>query len=296
MENPFGRLITALVTPFTASGEVDYPQVRKLARAVLSSGSDAVSVTGTTGESASLTFQEKVQLFKEVRSVTERGQFVPAPGSEFTRESVELAKEAYRASADGLLLVVPYYNKPTQEGLYLHFKAIVEATPLPCLLYNVPGRTVVNLSSETTIRLSQFPNIVGIKESSGNFDQVSRIVSGCRSGFVVYAGNDNETLPMMAVGGYGIFSALSNLIGVQIKTMMNAFLDGRQGEAAKIHHRIVSLNTALYSTTHPIPLKYALNKVGFRVGPPRLPLTEIDAQSAKIVDQELGKHAIDLPV
>jgi 4-hydroxy-tetrahydrodipicolinate synthase len=191
---------------------------------------------------------------------------------------------------------VPYYNKPPQEGLYQHFRAIARAINLPIVLYNVPSRTVTNMLPETTIRLSEIDNIVGVKEASGNFEAVAKILEETAPGFRVWSGDDSATLPILALGGYGVVSVASHLIGRQIQTMIQQFLDGRHEEAAEIHRRTLPLVQAMFVTTNPIPLKYALNRVGFSVGSPRLPLVEPDARSAEVIDSALGRATIDLPV
>ena len=199
-----GRLLTAMVTPFDDQGRVDYDQAKHLATALLDSGSDGVVVSGTTGESPTLTTEEKLRLFAEVKaSIGDRGTVIAGTGTYNTAESIELSKEAEQEGADGLLLVVPYYNKPPQEGLYQHFKAIARSVHLPCIVYNVTSRTSLNMSHETTIRLSHIDNIAGVKEAGGDMDQVARIIDGARDGFLVWSGNDNETFPIMAMGGYG---------------------------------------------------------------------------------------------
>ena len=235
-----GRLLTAMVTPFDEKGEVDYGQATKLALALLDSGSSGVLVVGTTGESPTLVREEEFRLFREIKAaVGERGAVIAGTGSNSTAEAMEATKEAERIGVDGCLLVVPYYNKPTQEGLYQHFKTIAENTSLPCILYNVPSRTVINMSAETVIRLSQIDNIIGIKEASGNLEQIARIINDTRDDFLVWSGNDSDTFPIMALGGYGIISVISHLVGKQIKQMIDNFLSGKIEEAAAIHHRLL---------------------------------------------------------
>lgn len=291
-----GRLLTAMATPFDERGEVDYGQAKKLALALLNSGSDGLVVCATTGESPTLSKEEKLRLIAEVKSaVGSRGSLVAATGSYATRESCELSREAERLGVDACLLVVPYYNKPTQDGLYQHFKAIAASTHLPCILYNVPPRTVTNLSSETVIKLSQIENIVGIKEASANLEQISRIIEGAGPNFLVYSGNDSDTFPMMALGGYGVVSVASHLVGKQIAEMIELAAAGRMEPAAAIHHRLLPLVNALFVVSNPIPLKYALNRLGFCVGKPRLPLTEPDEKSAALIDSTLKNYHIDLP-
>jgi 4-hydroxy-tetrahydrodipicolinate synthase len=292
-----GRLLTAMVTPFDGQGKVDYEQAKKLALSLLDSGSDGLVVSGTTGESPTLSREEKSRLFAEIKSaVGGRGAVVAGTGNYDTRESQELTREAERIGVDACLLVVPYYNKPTQQGLWEHFKAIAQSTGLPCVIYNVPSRTVTNLTADTLIKLSQIDNIVGVKEASGNFGQISEIIEGTRQDFLVYSGNDSDTLPILALGGYGVISIASHLVGIQIKDMIKRSLDGRFEEAAKIHRHLLTLVNALFIVSNPVPVKWALNYIGFRVGKPRLPLTEPDEKSADLIKATLKNYKIDLPI
>jgi len=293
----FGRLLTALVTPFDVAGRVDYSQARKLAKALLDSGSDGFVVSGTTGECSTLNREEKLRLFAEVKEVVgNQGAVIAGTGNYNTAESLELTREAEKAGVDGCLLVVPYYNRPTQEGLFQHFETIAQGTSLPCMVYNVPSRTVTNLTAETTIRLSQIDNIVGVKEASTNFDQVSKIIQGAREDFLVYSGNDSDTLPILALGGYGVISVASHLVGLQIKQMMEDFVNGRTKEAAALHRDLLPLVNALFVVTNPMPVKYALNHLGFSVGKPRLPLTEPDEKVRAVIEQALKNCRIDLEI
>ncbi|MBN1855399.1 MAG: 4-hydroxy-tetrahydrodipicolinate synthase [Dehalococcoidia bacterium] len=292
-----GRLLTAMVTPFDEKGEVDYLQARKLARSLLQSGSDGVLVSGTTGESPTLTIEEKLRLFGEIKDeVGGIGPVIAGTGNYNTRESIELTKEAEKIGVDACLLVVPYYNKPTQEGMYQHFSTIAASTSLPCIMYNVPGRTSSNLASETVIRLSKVDNIVGVKEASANLHQISEIIDGVASDFLVYSGNDGDTLPLMALGGYGVVGVITHLVGAQTKDMMNLFLAGKTAEAATIHRHLLALVDAMFCIANPIPLKYAMNLLGFRVGGTRLPLCEPDEKAVRVIEETLKKYKIDLPM
>lgn len=292
-----GRLLTAMVTPFDAEGTVDYEQAKRLSLALLDSGSDGLVVAGTTGERPTLTDEEQLRLFAAVKeAVGERGAVVAGTGSNCTREGLEMTREAERVGVDAILLVVPYYNKPTQEGLFEHFKTIAQGTSLPCILYNVPSRTVTNLAPDTVIRLSEIDNIVGIKEASGNLDQIAKILDGAGKDFLVYSGNDSDTFHILALGGYGVISVASHLVGIQVKEMMDKFLAGKTAEAAAIHRRLLPLVNALFVVSNPIPIKYVLNRVGFPVGKPRLPLTEPDDRAAAQIDAALKNHKIDLPI
>ncbi len=290
-----GRLLTAMVTPFNEEGEVDYEQAKRLALALLNSGSDGLVVVGTTGESPTLIREEEYRLFTEVKSaVGERGTVIAGTGSNSTAEALRATKEAERIGVDACLLVVPYYNKPTQEGLYQHFNTIAQGTSLPCILYNVPARTVTNLAADTVIKLSQIDNIIGVKEASGNLEQISKIIGGTKDDFLVWSGNDSDTLPILALGGYGVISVASHLVGKQIKEMIDSFVNSKIETAAAIHRHLLPLFNALFIVSNPIPVKYALNHIGFRAGKPRLPLTEPDKKSATLIEDTLKEYHIDL--
>jgi 4-hydroxy-tetrahydrodipicolinate synthase len=292
-----GRLITAMVTPFDRNGQVDYEQAKKLALACLKSGSDGLVLSGTTGESPTLTHEEEIKLYAEVKSaVGKRGSIIAGTGSNSTAEAVEATQIAEKIGVDACLLVTPYYNKPSQDGLYQHFKTIAEHTKLPCILYNVPSRTVVSLSSETVIKLSQIDNIIGVKEASGNMEEIGKIIAGAKKGFIVWSGNDSDTLPMMSIGAYGVISVASHLVGLQIKQMINDFVNGKLSEAAAAHLRLMPLMKVLFVVSNPVPVKYALNQVGLQVGKPRLPLIEPDEKSAQQIKDTLRNYKIDLPV
>jgi 4-hydroxy-tetrahydrodipicolinate synthase len=293
----FGRLLTAMATPFDRDGQLNTTQAGRLARALLDSGSEGLVVSGTTGESPTLTLKEKWRLFAAVKqAIGGRGAIIAGTGNYSTAESIELTQEAEKIGVDGVLLVVPYYNKPSQEGLFRHFEAIARSTSLPCMLYNVPSRTGTNMTAETTIRLSRIPNIIGVKEASGDLAQIARIIQNTRDDFRVWSGNDEDTLPILASGGYGVVSVLSHLVGTQIQDMIQAFLRGDTTAAAAIHRRLLPLVKVMFLTGNPIPLKYALNHVGFEVGSPRLPLCEPDEAIADQIRTELSRHRVDLPV
>jgi 4-hydroxy-tetrahydrodipicolinate synthase len=293
-----GRVLTAMVTPFDEGLAVDYAQAGALARALVASGSDGLVVTGTTGENPALEAEENQRLWAAVKeAVGGSAAVIAGSGTNGTGETIRLSRAAAEAGADALLLVVPYYNKPTQEGLYRHFKAVADSTPLPCILYNVPGRTIVNMSAETTLRLAhEVPNIVGIKEASGDFAQMARIIAGAPEGFRVWSGNDTDTFGLLCLGGYGVVSVTSHLIGRQIQRLIALVLEGRIEEAAAEHQRQLALSQGLFVVSNPIPVKYALNRVGLRVGGLRLPLVEADAATAAFLDELLAGYAIDLPV
>jgi 4-hydroxy-tetrahydrodipicolinate synthase len=284
-----------MVTPLNREGKVDYQQAKRLALALLDSGSDGVLIVGTTGESPTLTKEEEQHLFAEVKSaVGDRGSVIAGTGSNSTAEALIATKKAEQIGVDACLLVVPYYNKPSQDGLYQHFKAVAQETSLPCILYNVPSRTVVSLSADTAIKLSQIDNIVGVKEASGNLSEIAKIIDNTREDFLIWSGNDSDTLPILALGGYGVISVASHLVGSQIKEMIDAFLKGRTGEAASIHRHLLPLVEAIFIVSNPAPIKYALNHIGFNVGKPRLPLVEPDEKSAAFIRDTLKNYKIDL--
>ncbi|HXK33038.1 MAG TPA: 4-hydroxy-tetrahydrodipicolinate synthase [Dehalococcoidia bacterium] len=292
-----GRVLTAMATPFTPDGEVDYARARRLALALLDSGSDGLVVTGTTGEAPTLTQPEKYRLWGEVKdAVGDRAPVIAGSSDNCTADSVEYSREAQRAGADALLLTAPYYNKPTQEGMYRHFAAIAEAVDLPCICYNIPGRTGVNMTAELQLRLARIGNIAGVKESSGDFTQIARVIEGAGPEFRVWSGNDEDTFAVVSLGGWGVISVASHLVGRQIAGMIADIVAGRVTEAARTHRRLLPLIEALFVQTNPIPLKHALNVAGFGVGGWRLPLCEPDPDAARRIEAELRRHAVDLPV
>jgi len=293
----FGRVLTAMVTPFDAQGAVDYKRAQELAEALVASGTDGLVVTGTTGESPTLTTEEKLSLYRAVRdAIGTRATIVAGTCNYNTAESIELSNEAKECGVDGILGTVPYYNKPPQNGLYAHFEAVARAVDLPIILYNVPSRTATNMSAETTIRLSQISNIIGLKDAGGDLQVTAQIVEESAPGFKVWSGDDVQTLPLMSVGGYGIVSVASHLVGKQIQEMIGHFVAGRNSEAAAVHRRLRPFFNTMFVTTNPIPLKYALRKVGFDVGSVRLPLVEPDEKSAAAIDAALATAQIDLPI
>ncbi len=292
-----GRLLTAMVTPFDDRGEVDYDAAKRLASALVDSGSDGLVVTGTTGEAPTLTSEEKTRLWAEVKAeVGDRASVIAGSGSYCTAESAELTGEAERLGVDGALLVVPYYNKPPQDGLYEHFAYIAGSTSLPCIIYNVPSRTVTNIQAGTVVKLSAIENIVGIKEASADFDQISKIISGAGPDFKVWSGNDGDTLPILSLGGYGVVSVLSHLVGNQIKQMIDSYVSRSNNEAAAIHRRLLPLVNSMFVVANPIPLKYAMGRIGFDVGGTRLPLLGPDDATAAKIMAEVAKHSMDLPI
>jgi 4-hydroxy-tetrahydrodipicolinate synthase len=290
-----GRLLTAMVTPFNEKGEVDYKQAKKLAVALLDSGSEGLVVAATTGEAPTLTWEEEMRLFTEVKSAMGGwGTLVAYTGSNSTAEAVEATEKAEKIGVDACLSVVPYYNRPNQEGIYQHFKAIAASTSLPIIMYNIPSRVVVNMEPETIARLSKIDNIIGVKEASGNMEHVAKTISNAREGFLIWSGNDNDTFLIMALGGYGVIGVTTHLVGKQYKKMIDLILSGKVAEAAAIHRNLVPLVNAMFSVPSPAPIKYALNHLGFRVGKPRLPLVEVDEKPAATIRDTLKKYKIDL--
>jgi 4-hydroxy-tetrahydrodipicolinate synthase len=273
----FGRVITAMVTPFDTNGNVNYAVVEKLAEYLAANGSDSIVVCGTTGESPTLTWEEEYELFKVVKSaVNGKAKVIAGTGSNSTSEAIEATQHAAKLGLDGSLQVVPYYNKPPQSGLYHHYEAIAKSCPdLPILLYNVPSRTSQNLLPETVAKLAEISNIVAIKEASGNIDIASQIRATTPPEFTIYSGDDSLTLPLLAVGAKGVVSIASHLVGNRIQEMIQAFEAGQNQLATQIHIELFPLFKVLFCTTNPIPLKAALKMQGWELGAPRLPLTEL---------------------
>ena len=294
-----GRLLTAMVTPFTEDGDVDYAQAGKLARALIDSGSDGLVIGGTTGEAPSMSDEERLKLFDEVKqAIGEDGAVVAGTTDNNTQRSIELSIEAEKAGVDALLLTVPAYNKPTQGGLVSHFTEIAESVSIPGILYNVPSRTALNMTADTTLMLAQVPNIVGVKEASSDPDQIAFVIKDAPDGFKVWSGNDNETFSIVATGGYGVVSVAGNIIGNQVAAMIGSILDGNIERAAKEHLRLLPIFKALFIITNPIPVRYALNRAGFNVGPARLPMQASDDEMAAFIaqfDPIMDMYQMDVP-
>jgi 4-hydroxy-tetrahydrodipicolinate synthase len=293
-----GRLLTAMVTPFKENGDVDYEMTKKLAIALLASGNDGLVLAATTGEAPTLSWEEEMRIFTEVKSaVSNDATLVAYTGSNSTKEAVENTEKAEKIGVDACLSVVPYYNKPNQEGIYRHFKAIAESTSLPVIMYNIPGRVVVNMTWETIARLSRIKNIIGVKEANGDMGHVAQViesVSKIRDDFYVWSGNDNDTFPIVALGGYGVVGVTTHLTGMQYKKMIGLILSDKIKEAAAIQRKLVPLVNAMFSVPSPAPIKYALNKLGFNVGKPRLPLVEVTPAEAAKIDEVLKNYTFDL--
>ena len=277
---PFGRVLTAMVTPFGGDGGLDLPLAERLADHLVRHGSDGLVVCGTTGESPTLSWEEQHALFKVVKGAVEgRAVVLAGSGSNCTAEAVEATCAAAALGADGALVVVPYYNKPPQSGLEAHFRAVAEAAPdLPLMLYNIPGRTACSLAPETVERLLDCSNVVAFKAASGTTEEVQQLRALCGDQLAIYSGDDSLTLPMLSVGAVGVVSVASHLVGDAIQAMIQAFLVGRNGEALALHEQLLPLFKALFCTTNPIPVKAALELRGWAVGGPRLPLLPADSQ------------------
>ncbi|MFZ5649083.1 MAG: 4-hydroxy-tetrahydrodipicolinate synthase [Bacillota bacterium] len=290
MVNDFGRVLTAMITPFNKDMAVDYNVARKLARHLAQSGSDGLVVCGTTGESPTLTKEEKIELFRVVvDEVGGQSVVIAGTGGYSTASSIELTQAAEKVGVDGVMLVCPYYNKPSHEGLYQHFKAIASSTNLPVMLYNIPGRTGVNMLPATVARLAEIPNIIAIKEAAGSVDQVSELRRTLPDNFAVYSGDDSITLPMLALGAKGIVSVAAHVVGPQIKQMVNSFISGNTTLATQIHLQLFSIFKGLFITTNPVPVKAAMNILGWQVGAPRLPLVEATAAEKDAIKKALAE-------
>ncbi|OKH28485.1 4-hydroxy-tetrahydrodipicolinate synthase [Chroogloeocystis siderophila] len=281
----FGRVVTAMITPFTEDGSVNYAVAEQLAVYLAGNGTDTIVVCGTTGESPTLSWDEEYELFQVIlKAVAGKALVMAGTGSNSTKEAIAATQKAAKIGVHGSLQIVPYYNKPPQAGIYQHFKAIASSCPeIPIILYNVPGRTGINVHPDTVARLAEIENIVGIKESSGNLDQASEIRRITPSEFKLYSGDDSLTLPLLSVGGSGVVSVASHLVGTQLQSMIQAFTSGQIQKATQIHLKLFPLFKALFTTTNPIPIKAALRLQGWEVGSTRLPLyEEVDEVSQKL--------------
>ena len=288
MSKEIGRLLTAMVTPFKADRSVDYDGAQKLAQTLVQDGSDGVVVSGTTGESPTLTDDEKIELVRVVKAAIPTKSVVAGTGSNDTHHSVALSKQAMKAGADALLAVVPYYNKPPQDGMYEHFKAISEVGPT--IMYNIQGRTAVNMTAATTIRCAQLPGIIGVKEASGDLDQIGLVCAGTPDEFKVWSGDDSWTLPILAVGGYGVICVVSHIAGRSMAKLISAFLSGDHDTAREIHHGLLPVIKALMTTAaNPVPIKSALNAMGFNAGPFRLPLVPLTDEQLRSVRKTIDE-------
>ena len=277
-----GRLLTAMITPFKADGSVDYGAAERLAALLVTDGSDGVVVSGTTGESPALTDDEKIELLKAVKHAIPGKNVVAGTGSNDTHHSERLSERAMKAGADALLAVVPYYNKPPQEGMFQHFKAISEVGPT--IMYNIQGRTAVNMTAATTLRCGELPGIVGVKEASGDLDQIGFVCAGKSARFKVWSGDDSWTLPVMAAGGHGVICVVSHIAGSSMKNMIEAYSKGDNERARKIHLGLLPvIKTLMTTAANPVPIKSVLNAMGFSAGPFRLPLVPLTDDQLKSV-------------
>ncbi|MEA2665077.1 MAG: 4-hydroxy-tetrahydrodipicolinate synthase [Candidatus Eremiobacteraeota bacterium] len=288
-----GRLLTAMITPYDAQGAVDVAEAVRVAQFLCERGNDGVVVSGTTGESPALETDEKLALFRAIKAALgERGTVIAGTGGNNTHHSVELTKQAEQCGADGILAVVPYYNKPTQDGMLLHFGAIAEATALPIVVYNIPGRTGANMLPATFTELTRrHANIAGIKESTGDTNQFTEILRlRTRDDVTFWSGDDYMFLPSLAVGGYGLISVAGHLVSRELKSMAEAFDGGDVDTAARIHRDLAPLVAALFATTSPIPVKWAMERYGFRVGPCRSPLGALPAALAATLEPLIAPY------
>lgn len=272
----FKGCATALVTPFTEENAVDFEELRKLIDFQILEGVDALVICGTTGESATLSLEEKKEILKfAVQMNRKRVPIIAGTGGNNTKDSIQLSKYAEKIGVDALLLVTPYYNKTTQAGLIHHFTAIAQNTKLPIILYNVPSRTGVNIEPQTYLELAKIDNIVGVKEASGNISQVATIASLCKDNLTIYSGNDDQIVPILSLGGLGVISVLSNLYPRYVHHMVLDYLNGDLSKALNAQLSANELNRLLFCEVNPIPIKYAMNYIGFHCGKPRLPLVEL---------------------
>ncbi|GAM14996.1 4-hydroxy-tetrahydrodipicolinate synthase [Mesobacillus selenatarsenatis] len=272
----FGRVSTAMVTPFDHKGHIDFNKTTQLVNHLIDNGTDSLVVAGTTGESPTLSKEEKIALFQHVvKVVDKRVPVIAGTGSNNTYATIELTKKAEEIGVDAIMIVAPYYNKPNQVGLYQHFKAAAEATSLPVMVYNIPGRSVVNILPETIIRLAEIPNIVAVKEASGDLNAMTQIIANTPDDFLLYSGDDGLTLPVLAIGGTGIVSVASHVIGNEMQAMVDAYFSGRNADAAKLHQRLLPIMQGLFAAPSPAPVKTALQLKGLDVGSVRLPMVPL---------------------
>ncbi len=288
MTGRFGAVVTAMVTPFRADHSLDLDAAQALADHLLEHGSESIVVAGSTGESPTLTHREKADLFQAVAEVAKgKGKVICGTGTYATAETLELTQAAEDAGADGLLVVTPYYNKPPQRGLIEHFTKIASSTDLPIVVYNIPGRTGTRIEHDTLLIMAEIPNIVGVKDSTGDFQGVSRLVSEAPSDFEVYSGDDWAAFGFMCLGAVGVVSVASHLVGDRIRQMMDLVMTGDIPAARKIHEELTPLFNALFITSNPIPVKTALQMLGHAVGPPRLPLVPATTEERARIEKAL---------
>ncbi|WP_416731543.1 4-hydroxy-tetrahydrodipicolinate synthase [Fictibacillus sp. JL2B1089] len=285
----FGSISTAMVTPFDSKGNIDFGRTTKLVNHLINNGTDSLVVAGTTGESATLTTEEKIALFKHVVKVVDgRVPVIAGTGSNNTKASIDLSKKAEEIGVDAIMIVAPYYNKPSQEGIIAHYKAIASAVSLPIMAYNIPGRSVITFSVDTVLRLAEVPNIVALKDAGGNLDTMSEVIENTPDDFVVYCGDDGLTLPSLAVGSAGIVSVASHVIGNEMQTMIKAFRDGENKEAGRIHRKLLPVMQELFKAPSPAPVKTALQVRGLDVGGVRLPLLPLNQSEREALSIRLN--------
>jgi len=290
----FGQILTAMATPFDHNEEIDYNATRNLVNHLIANGSDGLVVAGTTGESATLETEEKVALFKfVVEVVAGRVPVIAGTGTNSTKGSIKLTQAAEAAGVDGIMLVNPYYNKPSQEGLYQHYKTVADSTKLPVMLYNIPGRTAVNMLPETIIRLSKVENIVCVKEASGDLDAMTQIINETPKDFTLYSGDDGLTLPVLALGGVGVVSVSAHILGNEMQQMIKAFREGRLEEAAAMHGSLRPLMKSMFAQPSPGPVKAALNMKGITVGGVRLPMLPLSEEEELELRKILGIRFVE---
>ncbi|MGE7601737.1 4-hydroxy-tetrahydrodipicolinate synthase [Peribacillus sp. NPDC097675] len=286
----FGRVSTAMVTPFDSKGNVDFQKTTKLVNYLLSNGTDSLVLAGTTGESPTLSSEEKIALLRHVTKVVEkRVPIIMGTGSNNTYASIELTKKAEKNGADAIMIVAPYYSKTNQEGLFQHFKAIAESTTLPVMVYNIPGRAAVNIEPETIIRLAEIPNIVAVKEASGDLNAMTQIIAETGEDFALYSGDDALTLPVLAIGGVGVVSVASHVAGNEMQKIIEAFISGNLAEAARLHQELLPLIKGLFAAPSPAPVKTALQLQGIDVGSVRLPIVPLTEQERLMLISVLKK-------
>jgi 4-hydroxy-tetrahydrodipicolinate synthase len=287
----FGRVSTAMVTPFDKKGHIDFAKTTQLVNYLIENGTDSLVIAGTTGESPTLSKEEKLALFSHVvKVVNKRVPVIAGTGSNNTYASIDLTKKAEQLGVDAIMLVAPYYNKPNQEGLYQHFKAIAEETTLPVMIYNIPGRSVVNIHPETVIRLSKIDNIIAVKEASGDLNAMTHIIANTSEDFLLYSGDDSLTLPVLSVGGAGIVSVASHVIGNEMQSMVEAFFDGDNQKAALLHGKLLPIMQGLFAAPSPAPVKTALQLRGLDVGSVRLPMVSLNEQERAALQELLQKY------
>lgn len=286
----FGKILTAMVTPFDHKGNIDFVKTTQLVNYLIDNGTDALVVAGTTGESPTLTSEEKLALFQHVvKVVDKRIPVIAGTGSNNTYASIELTKKAEKVGVDAFLLVAPYYNKPNQQGMYEHFKAIAESTKLPIMLYNIPGRTAVKIETETIVKLSAIPNIVAVKESTGDLAAATEIISQTDDDFMLYSGDDYLALPMISVGASGVVSVASHIIGNEMQKMVEAYFIGENQKAARLHQELLPIMNGLFMAPNPTPVKTALQMKGIDVGSVRLPLVALSPSEREALSKLVNK-------